>query len=216
MQNKIIYIVSNDRSGSTVLDFLLGQHPDIISIGELHHLYKYLVCNEEYLKDTLLKCTCGKRVNECEFWSMVQKELGTNLKKFPINLNHAYNLKERFSINMLTNYQQIKILKNKFISRLVKTNPKILNSRLLYFLSGYNHIARNNFKLLDVICSVSAKKIIVDSSKTPHRLKYLFQYSPDQVFIVHLARNPVGVIYSMMKRKYDIDKAISICLPITG
>ena len=38
---KIVYIMSDNRSGSTLLDQLLGAHESVTSLGEVHHLPAY-------------------------------------------------------------------------------------------------------------------------------------------------------------------------------
>ncbi len=63
----IIYIAGYSRSGSTILDMLLGAHPDICSTGELNTLI-------EDWQDPARLCTCGKPYAECPFWSGLSKE----------------------------------------------------------------------------------------------------------------------------------------------
>jgi Sulfotransferase family len=55
----ILYIAGYGRSGSTILDIILGNHPTIIGVGEV----AYLVDEWEYGK-----CGCGQNYDECSFW----------------------------------------------------------------------------------------------------------------------------------------------------
>lgn len=64
-QIPVIYIAGCGRSGSTLLDILLGIHPDIESTGELTHLFLRGWIKNEY-------CACGRRVNACAYWSGVK------------------------------------------------------------------------------------------------------------------------------------------------
>ena len=66
MSIKVIYICGVGRSGSTVLDIALGEHPDVISTGELTNLVKFAWINNEY-------CACGRPAGECPFWAAVRQ-----------------------------------------------------------------------------------------------------------------------------------------------
>jgi len=61
MSRKIIYIAGYSRSGSTILDILLGSHPGIFGTGELVYLFGDWV-------NSARKCTCGKQYEQCDFW----------------------------------------------------------------------------------------------------------------------------------------------------
>ncbi len=61
---RVVYIAGVGRSGSTVLDSVLGNHPLIQSVGELSRL-----ASDAWIQD--FYCSCGKRAKECPFWSAV-------------------------------------------------------------------------------------------------------------------------------------------------
>ena len=65
---KVLYILSHARSGSTILDILLGNHPQIVSTGELSKFYRFAFLDPQY-------CSCGQPVAECSFWSSVTTRL---------------------------------------------------------------------------------------------------------------------------------------------
>ncbi len=60
---RLVYVMSAGRSGSTVLDTVLGNHPQIESVGELASLHR------AYARDEF--CACRRRTPECPFWSEV-------------------------------------------------------------------------------------------------------------------------------------------------
>jgi hypothetical protein len=72
----VIYIVGSVRSGSTLLDLLLGSQPEILSTGELARISKYY-------EPPGYRCSCGKGASECPFWSVVLAdfERGTPLRE---------------------------------------------------------------------------------------------------------------------------------------
>jgi len=60
---KLVYIAGYGRSGSTMLDILLGNHPDIFGAGEIHKIFDYMQFG--------MDCSCGRSLKNCEFWQAV-------------------------------------------------------------------------------------------------------------------------------------------------
>ncbi len=63
----VVYVGSWGRSGSTLLELILGQVPGLVSVGELRYLW------ERGLAERQL-CGCGVPVPECPFWCAVLEE----------------------------------------------------------------------------------------------------------------------------------------------
>lgn len=61
---QVIYILGSGHSGSTLLDLLLGTHPQILSCGELDNLARYRSSDKH-------RCACGEPVPHCSFWREV-------------------------------------------------------------------------------------------------------------------------------------------------
>lgn len=61
-QPRIIYILSSSYSGSTILDIILGNGREIVSMGEL----------SKGLRRKYPKCSCGQIPDECEFWRRIK------------------------------------------------------------------------------------------------------------------------------------------------
>src|SRR5262249_52127789 len=64
---KVLFIAGSGRSGSTLLDMLLGQIKGFCSTGELRFIW-----NRGFEENQL--CGCGKPFRECEFWTEVVRE----------------------------------------------------------------------------------------------------------------------------------------------
>lgn len=62
---KVIYVMGAGHSGSTLLDIILGNHPEIQSCGEL----KYNNFLNKYQENCL--CTCGQKSQTCQFCNQV-------------------------------------------------------------------------------------------------------------------------------------------------
>lgn len=58
---KVLFIAGYGRSGSTVLDVILGNHPDVVSAGELTYLL-------DDWKIPGRRCACGAPYADCKFW----------------------------------------------------------------------------------------------------------------------------------------------------
>jgi Sulfotransferase family len=64
---RVLYIGGCGRSGSTLLDRMLGEFPRLWSVGELRFIWQRgLVENQ--------RCGCGNRFRECPFWKAVGDE----------------------------------------------------------------------------------------------------------------------------------------------
>ena len=57
------YICSAARSGSTLLDVLLGNHSRVASLGEFSFLSKAIALNQT--------CSCGESIHKCPAWSKI-------------------------------------------------------------------------------------------------------------------------------------------------
>ncbi|MCI0692988.1 sulfotransferase [candidate division KSB1 bacterium] len=63
----LIYVAGCGRSGSTLLDAVLGAHPAVVSVGEAWYHARWQANN--------FACTCGAPFNACEFWQAVAAKL---------------------------------------------------------------------------------------------------------------------------------------------
>ncbi len=61
---KVLYIAGFERSGSTILQNVLGQMPGFTAIGEARYFW-------DELEDGTTLCGCGALVRECDFWNRV-------------------------------------------------------------------------------------------------------------------------------------------------
>ncbi|MBN1273962.1 MAG: sulfotransferase [Candidatus Aminicenantes bacterium] len=90
---KLVYIASLSRSGSTLVDLILGGHSSFIGLGEVWRLVQ--------LKSTDLKekshvlCSCGVPMSDCVFWGKViprlmESETSTEQEKYQILLDSFF------------------------------------------------------------------------------------------------------------------------------
>lgn len=65
---RLVYIAGYGRSGSTILDIILGSHPAVCSVGEVAFLL-------EEMSLSCRRCACGQPYRTCPFWGDLLDEL---------------------------------------------------------------------------------------------------------------------------------------------
>jgi hypothetical protein len=68
-------------------------------------------------------------------------------------------------------------------------------------VARYCETAENSWSVVDAMAAVGGSRFVVDSSKSPVRLKLLCMMRPDRVRIVHLVRDGRAVTASAMRRR---------------
>ena len=72
-----IFVLSDVRSGSTLLDQCLGAHEQVASLGEVHWLPAYASQDRSlYNPYTSLYAPAVSTIGQCVFWSAVRTRLG--------------------------------------------------------------------------------------------------------------------------------------------
>src|SRR5258708_35064018 len=69
---KLVYVGSSGRSGSTVLEMMLGAHAAFWTLGEFHVLPWELRTNTK-------PCGCGSPMEQCSFWGPITQECKAEL-----------------------------------------------------------------------------------------------------------------------------------------
>jgi hypothetical protein len=188
---KVLKITGLGRSGSTILDVVLGNHPQIESVGEVGNLGRNGWISRESLRGINPKrlrrpiCTCGKRLDvlyvdapdeACPFWASVRREWvertdPASIESYP-KLQNDFELKSRW--------------------------PRLLyeKRRPSAAFRSYAGLTRAFF---ESIRAVSGKPVIVDSATVPIRTFALGMTPGIDLYAVHLVRDGRGVITSHRK-----------------
>src|SRR5215210_6135782 len=194
---RVLKITGLGRSGSTILDIVLGNHPDIESVGEVGNLMRNGWISRESLRGIDPKklrvpiCTCGKRLDvlyveapeeACPFWSRVRGEWV-----------------ERTDPHSIEGYPKLQ-------SDFGRTRPARLVQQYLRLLyerrrpsARFRSYARLTCAFFESIRAVSEKPVIVDSTKSPVRAFALGIVPGIDLYVVHLVRDGRGVIASLRK-----------------
>ena len=174
---KLIYIVSNGRSGSTLLDLLLGAHTNIWTLGEFQILPWELIEPKQ-------TCGCGTAVEHCSFWKDIVRQHWEDLTNGSI---HRFREKRRAG-KVLRFPELFGIIFRKCLSQ----HGKLIHE---YGTENYGIIS-------DVIRKARQEKdvqYVVDASKDPYRLFWLVQSGLFDIYAIHLARDPRALVYSKVK-----------------
>ncbi|MHA1386613.1 MAG: hypothetical protein ACTSR3_22905 [Candidatus Helarchaeota archaeon] len=166
---KIIYVAGTGRNGSTLLDIVLGNSAKIQSTGELYEAITVWSTNK--------RCSCGKKISNCKFWSEVHSLIE---KEFKVSdFITILEIQNHFEKNILA---PLYLFFNKIIcSNKIKLYKKFL--KLLY----------------TSIFTVSKKAILVDSSKNLLHGYILSDIFRDDFYLIHLIRDGRGQLWSWMR-----------------
>jgi len=89
-QPLLLYIVGLGRSGSTVLNAYLSRYPGAIALGEIAGEMRHQKLRPTKQRE---KCTCGRTLDVCPFWSSIPRT-ATNLEKWYADVLHSPALKQ--------------------------------------------------------------------------------------------------------------------------
>lgn len=169
----VLYIGGLGRSGSTLLDRLLGSVDGAVSAGEVRELWTRGV-RENRL------CGCGEPVQVCTHWTAVAERAFGGW--------HALDLDD-------VEARAARLDRHRWIPRLLW--PALGGRAFREDLAAH---ARMLGALYEAIAHVSGASVVVDSSKAPSYACLLRHVSGVQMRIVHLVRDPRGSAHSWHKR----------------
>ena len=139
------------RSGSTLLDIILGDNKHIVTTGALDNYHIWVNKN--------LKCACDKKIRECEYWGLVYKD--TKFSDDDIKLvREMDSFRSFFTVNRKKFHQNVK--------KYIRLNNTLLKSITTHFRK--NVIVDSSKTTLDCIyrpimflkyCNVDLKPIFL-------------------------------------------------------
>ncbi len=191
---KLAYIVSPSYSGSTLLTFLLGAHPDIATVGELKATSMGDV--DQY------RCSCGELIRSCGFWRTLTERLGERSVDFDVaDFGTHFRLDNRGD------------LADRLLSARVRTGAlEMVRGAALRVLprasDEMQRILERNLALVTAITEINGAGVFLDGSKDPIRLKHLHASGLWHVKVVHLIRDGRGCSNSYMKH-YESSMAVA-------
>ena len=175
----LVYICSNGRSGSTLLEMMISRVNSCFTVGEFQVLPIDLIHNTQ-------PCGCGENVNSCEFWTRVLENQSESMRTSSIgrfrNFGAGKVLRYVEIIEMFTKLKFSSDLKQKYCEE--------------NFLIFQNVIKEVRYPI----------QYIVDASKDPYRLKWLTNSNQFNIKVLHIIKKPEAFVYSMTKNEKGIVK----------
>jgi Sulfotransferase domain len=170
---KVLYIGGTGRTGSTILEKLLGQIEGVFSAGELTFLWSHSLGLGG-------RCSCGSPLTSCDVWSSV--------------LTSAFDGDQPDHRRMVT-------LRRRFWSgHLPLMVVPGEGRRGLRRLAELPQVIERVYRAL---AAVTGARLIVDTSKEPHYSYILREATNLDVYFLHLVRDPRAVGYSWRQRRID-------------
>ena len=171
---RVIFLGGSGRSGSTLIERLLGELPLVCNVGEVVHLWERGLLRGE-------SCGCGEPLPACPFWTRVGEI--------------AFGGWDRFD---LARFLQVKqsVDRNRYIPALAAARPAAtagLSARAAWYASRYA-------RLYAAIAQVSGCPVVVDSSKHASLAFCLRASGQIDLRVLQVVRDSRAVAYSWTKQ----------------
>ena len=165
----VLYLGGLGRSGSTLLDRVLGEVPGFCPVGELVFLWRRGLIDGE-------RCGCGEPFGECAFWSRVGKEAFDGWDS--IDAREMEAVRRRVD-------------RNRFIPWMLVPGaaPRAWRESLTRYADALGRLYRG-------VATASGASVVVDSSKHASTATLLRRVPGVDLRIAHLVRDPRGVAHS--------------------
>ena len=169
---RVLFIGGLGRSGSTLLDRMLGRLDDVWSVGELVHLW------ERGLKENN-RCGCGRCFADCPFWRRVGEVAFGGWDT--LDVDEVLALKRSVDRNRFVPFMLLPTVAPGYRARL---------ERYLDLLE----------RLYLAVREVSGRPLVVDASKHASAAFLVRRMRGVDLRLVHLVRDSRGVAFSWTKR----------------
>lgn len=185
-ETKYLFIVGAGHSGSTLLNFILGNHSCVTSVGEIVNWDKYIARNSY--------CSCGSYVRDCSLWSCVLTSWVEHTSERPVESNSTD-----------TRSDSIADFRNRLLQRISIVLMLLIPNKILLKLpvstfTALNQISGNILDLFSFIHNTTGKPLICDSSKSVFRFRLIFWHQPNSTKAIYLTRDGRAVTASAFKR----------------
>lgn len=201
-----VYIASRGHSGSTLLELLLGRHPQVTSSGEIANLG--LQCMRDESTSWRATCSCGERPFDCPIWShiieRIRSEFGVDMRRHPLAFRVSdIGLEDEMGSGGTSNRRVSLVAARKLLWRFLRLQQyggRPWLRRLLGCYQPQRTWALNRSFILRCLAELQGAKAVIDSSKDSLGMRDMYDFSPLSVKIVFLTRDCRGNAWSYAKR----------------
>jgi len=173
---QLAYILAASHSGSTLLNMLLGSHPQIATIGEMNLSPRAMGDLDRY------RCSCGQFIRQCPFWRKVGEGMARRGMAFDLACARTdyRGVESRYAQRLLTPMHR---------GRALECIRDIGLSVSPAWPRQLAEAQRRNAALASTVAELSQAQVVVDSSKVGLRLKYLLRNPQLDVRAIRLIRD---------------------------
>jgi hypothetical protein len=171
-RTRVLFVGGLGRSGSTVLELILAQSPDVCAVGEVVHLWERALRGDE-------RCGCGERFSACDFWRRVGEHAFGGWST--VDVEDVRALKARVD-------------RTRYIPRLARGRlPAAELAEVRRYADLYTRIYR-------AAAAITGARVVVDSSKHAS-LAFALRWAEDlDLRVLHMVRDSRAVAYSWAKQ----------------
>lgn len=168
---KVLFIAGWGRSGTTILDNVIGSHEGVFTAGEVNYLW------ERGLLDGR-ECGCGQPLLECELWQSVFTE--------------AFGDELPDAAEMIDLQRRVAGVRHTpaliAAARAKRTSPDV---------ARYADVLA---RLYTAMATVTGAKVVVDASKRPPDAVFAGLAPGIDPYLLHVVRDPRAVAYSWQRQ----------------
>lgn len=177
----IVYIASIGRSGTTLFESILGAHPDMETVGEVH------IWPHELALGGFQPCGSGEYIYDDPFW----EEMRQRVNPFKQPAPQIHHFREFHNHGFTLRPKHLRDIASRPVPHSVQTQ--------------IHQYGLNNYEMFhtfaDLVEETTMKRPLwlVDASKDPYRLAWLIRSGFFNIKVIHMVKNPPGFIYSVTK-----------------
>nr|WP_274613872.1 sulfotransferase [Streptomonospora nanhaiensis] len=167
-----MFVGGMGRSGSTLIERLLGELPGVCSVGEVVHMWRRALVDGEL-------CGCGSPFAECGFWTAVGRAAFGGWER--VDPREVLALKDAVD-------------RTRYVPALLRGRPPAaLAERVGRYTDLYD-------RLYGAVARVSGCRVVVDSSKHASLAACLRHRYGRGLRLLHVLRDPRAVAHAWAKR----------------
>jgi hypothetical protein len=189
MERSFVVLASTAYSGSTLLSFLLGAHPQIATTSDVSGVRRQD-------KMDVFECSCRRRMLDCPFWQSLADRMRARG-------HHDFELANfGLGFDYLGQGLRSKLLSGSFPIPVLET----VRDRIVAAVPGHTArmraIAVRNRDFAQVVLDLTGASVFVDASKERMRILHLQRHlAPTMdLRVIHLVRDVRGVVESNLRR----------------
>lgn len=211
---KLVYVLAPGHSGSTLVDCILGTHPDFCSSGELRYL-TWQLARTEGVRTTVENqdlCSCGEDFRRCQYWSkvfdVVEERTGIDVARMPKRFDTAYFGEFAYQERDGVVRRKRDRLTGTIVRRWLGLGLPLRS--VLWLENRIQTWIENSWILYEAMSEASGRSVVVDSSKHLTIALLLQQSRPIDVTFLFLHRDLNGLASSIKRWSWKHGKKFTL------